>query len=128
MNLQSLFLKEKSFEGYDDNAVLECLLTTAGVRADIPVLINNLRDEFGSFKGILEAKPVQLMKVPGVTKKIAALISMIMHKRKGTGFGLQGRRVSTQIGGAVNQVMTIIVKTTQCFIICLLMEHGMMEI
>ena len=78
MNLQSLFLKEKSFEGYDDNAVLECLLTTAGVRADIPVLINNLRDEFGSFKGILEAKPVQLMKVPGVTKKIAALISMII--------------------------------------------------
>ena len=77
MNLQSLFLREKSFEGYDDNAVLECLLTTAGVRADIPTLIANLRDEFGSFKGILEAKPVQLMKVSGVTKKTAALIAMI---------------------------------------------------
>ena len=78
MNLQSLFLKEKSFEGYDDNAVLECLLTTAGVRTDIPALINNLRDAFGSFKSILEAKPVQLMKVPGVTKKTATLISMIV--------------------------------------------------
>ena len=77
MNLQSLFMREKSFEGYDDNAVLECLLTTAGVRTDIPTLIANLRDEFGSFKGILEAKPVQLMKVEGVTKKSAALIAMI---------------------------------------------------
>ncbi len=77
MNLQTLFMKEKSFEGYDDNAVLECLLMTAGVRADIPVMINNLRDEFGSFKGILEAKPVQLMKVDGVSKKTAMLISMI---------------------------------------------------
>jgi len=77
MNIQSMFLREKSFEGYDDNAVLECLLTTAGVRTDIPALIEKLRDEFGSFKGILEAKPVQLMKVPGVTKKAATLIAMI---------------------------------------------------
>ena len=36
MDLQSLFLKEKSFEGYDDSAVLECLLSTAGIRAEIP--------------------------------------------------------------------------------------------
>ena len=78
MDLQTLFLKEKSFEGYDDNAVLECLLTTAGVRNDIPTMIANLRNEFGSFKGILEARPLQLMKVPGVSKKTATLISMIV--------------------------------------------------
>ena len=77
MNLQSLFLREKSFEGYDDNAVLECLLTSAGIRTDIPAMIERLIDEFGSFKAILEAKPVQLMKVSGVTKKAAALIAMI---------------------------------------------------
>lgn len=78
MNLQSLFLREKSFEGYDDNAVLECLLTSAGIRTDIPAMIERLIDEFGSFKAILEAKPVQLMKVPGVSKKTAKLISMIV--------------------------------------------------
>ena len=39
MDLQTLFLKEKSFEGYDDNAVLECLLTTAGVRNDTMILL-----------------------------------------------------------------------------------------
>lgn len=78
MNLQTLFLREKSFEGYDDNAVLECLLTSAGIRTDIPGMIDRLMDEFGSFKAVLEAKPVQLMKVPGVSKKTATLISMIV--------------------------------------------------
>lgn len=77
MDLQTMFLKEKSFEGYDDNAVLECLLKTAGVRADIPTMIANLKDSFGSFKGILEATPVQLMQVQNVTRKAAAMIAMV---------------------------------------------------
>ncbi len=77
MNLQTMFLKEKSFENYDDSAVLECLLSTAGVRTDIPVLIDNMFSTFGSFKGILEARPAQLMKIEGMTKKTASLIAMI---------------------------------------------------
>ena len=77
MTLQNQFLREKTFENYDNNSVLECLLSTAGVRGDIPVMINNLYDAFGSFKNILEARPVQLMQVPSVTKKTATLISMV---------------------------------------------------
>ena len=77
MNLQSLFLREKSFEGYDDHAVLECLLKTAGVRGDIPSMITSLYDAFGNFRAILEAKPIQLMQVPNVTKKAAAIIAMV---------------------------------------------------
>ena len=77
MDLQTMFMKEKSFEGYEDSAVLECLLTTAGIHANVPTIINRLYDTFGSFKGILEAKPVQLMKVEGVTRKTAALVAMI---------------------------------------------------
>ncbi len=77
MNLQTMFLREKSFEGYDDRSVLECLLTTAGVRGDVPALIDRLFDEFGSFKGILEARPDQLMLVSGMREKAAALVSMI---------------------------------------------------
>ncbi len=60
-NLQNHFLKEKSFENYDDSSVLELLLSNAGVRGDIPSMINGLYDAFGSFKGILEARPVQLI-------------------------------------------------------------------
>lgn len=77
MDLKTLFLREKSFEGYDDSSVLECLLSTAGVRTDVPVLVQNMFGMFGSLKGILEARPAQLLTVPGMTEKSAALISMV---------------------------------------------------
>ena len=75
--LQTIFLKEKSFENYSDGAVLELLFSTAGVRGDTQAIIENLFDTFGSFKSVLEARPAQLMKIPGVTKKVATLVSMI---------------------------------------------------
>ena len=75
--LQSIFLKEKSFENYSDGAVLELLFSTAGVRGDTQSIIESLFESFGSFKGVLEARPAQLMKIPGVTKKVATLVSMI---------------------------------------------------
>lgn len=75
--LQSIFLREKSFENYSDAAVLELLFSTAGVRGDTQSIIETLFDSFGSFKGVLEARPDQLMKLPGVTKKVATLISMV---------------------------------------------------
>jgi len=77
-DIQSIFLKEKSFENYSDAAVLEFLFTTAGVRGDTQHIIDGLFSTFGSFKGLLEATPAQLMKVPGVTKKTATLVSMIV--------------------------------------------------
>ncbi len=77
MNLQNHFLKEKSFENYDDTSILELLLSNAGIRGDIPSMISSLYDSFGSFKGILEARPVQLMQVPHVTQKAATLIAMV---------------------------------------------------
>ena len=76
--LQTAFLKEKSFENYSNEAALEFLLTTAGIRGDIPAVINSMLDAFGSFKGILEARPAQLMSIPGVTKKTATLVSAIV--------------------------------------------------
>lgn len=77
MKLQTMFLREKSFEGYDDRSVLECLLTTAGIRGDVPALIEKLFDIFGNFKSILEARPDQLMSVPGMREKAATLIAMV---------------------------------------------------
>ena len=75
--LQNQFLREKSLESYSDASVLELLLSTAGVRGDIPAMISRLFDAFGSFKGILEARPSQLMQVPHVTEKAATMISMV---------------------------------------------------
>ena len=77
LNLQTIFLKEKSFENYSDAAVLELLFSTAGVRGDTQAVIETLFDAFGSFKGVLEARPEQMMKLPGITKKVATLVSMI---------------------------------------------------
>lgn len=77
LNLQTIFLKEKSFENYSDAAVLELLFSTAGVRGDTQAVIETLFDAFGSFKGVLEARPEQMMKLPGVSKKTATLVSMI---------------------------------------------------
>lgn len=75
--LQNIFLREKSLENYSDGAVLELLFSTAGVRGDTQSIIESMFDTFGSFKGVLEARPAQLMKIPGVTKKVATLVSMI---------------------------------------------------
>ena len=82
MNLQSLFLKEKSFDGFDESSVLELVLMTAGVNGDVSAMVNNLYDFCGSFKGILEARPEQLMQVPQMTEKAAILISMIIPLAK----------------------------------------------
>ncbi len=76
-DLQNLFLKEKSFDNYSDTAVLELLLDTAGVRGDTVSIVQSMFQAFGSLKGILEARPAQLMKLPGVTKKTATLVSMV---------------------------------------------------
>ena len=68
--------------------MLECLLTTAGVRGDVPALVDKLFDGFGGLKGILEARPDQLMMIPGMREKPAALISMV------TPLALSGRSVT----------------------------------
>ena len=76
-NLQNLFLREKTLENYTDNSILELILTTAGVEENVPEIITDLMDSFGSLKGILEARPEQLMKIPNMTKQAATMISMV---------------------------------------------------
>ncbi len=76
--LQNLFFHEKTLEHYTDRSVLEVLLTTAGITGDIPSMIDGLYAAFGSFRGILGARPEQLMKVPHVTKRAATMIAMVI--------------------------------------------------
>lgn len=82
ITLQDLFLKESSFDNYNDAAILETLLVSAGVRCHVEPVVARLFDNFGTLKGILEARPVQLMNVEGVTKKMATMISMVVPLAK----------------------------------------------
>lgn len=76
--MMSRFIHDKGFENFADHQILELLLFYANTRKDMNPVAHRLLDEFGSLKGVLEARPEQLMQVPEVGKKAAALISMIV--------------------------------------------------
>lgn len=75
--LQDLFLKEKSFDRFSDVDVLGTFLSAAGIRSDTESMVQTMLDTYGSFKGLLEARPDHLAQLPGVSGKAALLVSMI---------------------------------------------------
>ena len=76
--LRERFIREKGFENYEDHQILELLLCYAHTRGDTNPLAHDLLDQFGSLKGVLEARPEQLMTVKGIGKEAATLISMVV--------------------------------------------------
>lgn len=66
------------FDGFAPHEVLELLLFYSRPRGDVNPLAHRLLDAFGSLKGVLEARPEQLMSVSGVGEETAALISLIV--------------------------------------------------
>ena len=54
------------------------LLDLAGCRGDRYILSEALLDEFGSLKGVLEAREEQLIKMEGIGRKTAAMIRVIV--------------------------------------------------
>ncbi len=76
--LRLRFRNEKGFEHFEDHQILELLLFYANARSDTNPLAHKLLDTFGSLKGVLEARPEQLMAVPGVGEAAATLISMVV--------------------------------------------------
>lgn len=65
-------------EGFAPHEVLELLLFYARARGDVNPLAHALLDTFGSLKGVLEARPEQLMTVPGVGEETATLVSLML--------------------------------------------------
>ena len=80
--LRERFIREKGFESFADHQILELLLFYANTRGDTNPLAHRLLDEFGSLKGVLEARPEQLMKVKGIGEQAAVLISMVVPLTK----------------------------------------------
>ena len=76
--LRNRFIQDKGFENFEDHQILELLLFYAKARQDTNPLAHELLDRFGSLKGVLEARPEQLMTVSGVGDQAATLISMVV--------------------------------------------------
>ena len=76
--LRRRFISENGFEHFEDHQILELLLFYANARTDTNPLAHALLDEFGSLKGVLEARPEMLKRVHGVGERAATLISMVV--------------------------------------------------
>ena len=76
--MRDRFIRDKGFENFEDHQILELLLFYANTRGDTNPLAHQLLEEFGSLKGVLEARPEQLMTIKGIGKQQAVLISMVV--------------------------------------------------
>lgn len=76
--MRDRFIRDKGFENFEDHQILELLLFYANARTDTNPIAHELLDQFGSLKGVLEARPEQLMQVKGIGKQQAVLISMVV--------------------------------------------------
>lgn len=72
------FEKEGNFEQFDEAETICLLLDLVGCKGDRQVIAGNLLDEFGSLKGVLEAREEQLIKMEGIGKKAATMIRVIV--------------------------------------------------
>ena len=76
--LRNRFINEKGFEHFEDHQILEFLLFYTFPQKDTNPLAHRLLEHFGSLKGVLEARPEQLMAVEGIGPRAAALIGMVV--------------------------------------------------
>lgn len=74
--LRDRFLKE-GLAHFEPHNALELLLFYSVPRADTNELAHRLIERFGSLSEVLNANPEELMKVPGVGKNTAVLLSMM---------------------------------------------------
>ena len=81
--LREQYFRDGGLDGFSDVQVLEFLLFYTRKQVDTNEIAHRLLDAFGSLKGVFEARPEQLVKVQGMGKESAILISMMreMYKR-----------------------------------------------
>ena len=78
LRLRERLLTEHGFDSFDDSEILTTVLSYAKGFRDTAGLVARLFDTFGSLKGILEARPEQLLSVDGMTIFRASMISLIV--------------------------------------------------
>lgn len=72
------FEKEGSFDHFDDRDAICLLLDLSGCKGNRIELSENLLNEFGSLKNVLQAREEQLIKIEGIGRKTAAMIRIIV--------------------------------------------------
>ena len=72
------FEKEGNFEQFNEHDAVCLLLDLAGCRGDRTYLADSLLEEFGSLKGVLQAREEQLIKMEGIGRKTATMIRVIV--------------------------------------------------
>ncbi len=70
------FLKA-GLDHFSDLRALELLLFYSRLQGDVNPLAHKLLDTFGSFSGVLDASPEQLLTVPGVGENTAVLLKLV---------------------------------------------------
>lgn len=78
IRLRERLLSEQGFESFDDTEILSTILSYANGTKNTAHLVSRLLDTFGSLKAILEARPEQLLRVEGMNRTRASLISMMI--------------------------------------------------
>ena len=78
LRLRERLLTEHGFDSFDDADILTTVLSYAKGNRDTAGLVDRLFDTFGSLKGVLEARPEQLLSIEGMTLSRASLISLIV--------------------------------------------------
>ena len=78
LRLRERLLNGHGFESFDDAEILATVLSYANGTRDTAGLVARLLDSFGSLKAVLEARPEQLLKVEGMNRTRASLITMMI--------------------------------------------------
>ena len=78
IRLRERLLNEHSLENFDDTEIISTILSYANGTKDTAGLVARLLDSFGSLKSILEARPEQLLKVEGMNRTRASLITLMI--------------------------------------------------
>lgn len=70
--------RETDMRGFQPHEVLEFLLMYAIPRRDVNPLAHKMIERFGSLSGVLDARPEELMQVPGIGENAATLLSSLV--------------------------------------------------
>lgn len=75
--MKERYIKELSFDSFEEHQVLEMLLFYAVPRRDTNDLAHRMIDEFGSLAGLFDADPLDVAKRCGVSRSTAVLVTML---------------------------------------------------
>ena len=78
LRLRERLMADRSFEEFEDREILSTILSYSSGTKDLIGLTDRLLDAFGSLKGVIEARPEQLLRVSGMNHTRASLIAMIV--------------------------------------------------